>query len=206
METLVKYNSFLEAGNIEFEGFDNDDPEHRTSINNLLENWDKNCYLFDFNIIGNTDLKSPLFGFIKSCVYTDTKIKKYEKELKDYFLDVQYFYNQNRELTDELKKINEKNENRNILLEEHVFDIRDLYKKNRELTEEVKKIKNYVNGYMEETCSLKNENFNDNLICLEAELVNQQKINQYLLTRIYVIFAVLFFMFVIIIMISVKIS
>ena len=37
MDILVKYNSFLEAGNIEFEGFDNDDPEHRTSINNLLE-------------------------------------------------------------------------------------------------------------------------------------------------------------------------
>ena len=61
METLVKYNSFLELGNIEFEGFDNDDPEHRASINNLLKNWEKNCYLFDFNIIGNTDLKSPLF-------------------------------------------------------------------------------------------------------------------------------------------------
>ena len=76
METLVKYNSFLELGNIEFEGFDNDDPEHRTSINNLLNNWEKNCHNFDFNIIGNTDLKSPLFCFIKSCVYTDTKIKK----------------------------------------------------------------------------------------------------------------------------------
>ena len=79
MDVLVKYNSFLELGNIEFKGFDNDDPEHRTSINNLLENWEKNCYNFDFNIIGNTDLKSPLFGFIKSCVYTDAKIKKYEK-------------------------------------------------------------------------------------------------------------------------------
>jgi hypothetical protein len=176
METLVKYNSFLELGNIEFEGFDNDDPEHRTSINNLLENWEKNCFNFDFNIIGNTDLKSPLFGFIKSCVYTDTKIKM----------------------------INEKFENK---LEEHVFDIRHIYKKNKELTDEVKMIKKYVNGYMEETCSLKNDlafGINVKISCLEAELVNQQKINQYLLTRIYVIFAVLFFMFVMIIMIITK--
>ena len=162
MDVLVKYNSFLELGNIEFKGFDNDDPEHRTSINNLLENWEKNCYNFDFNIIGNTDLKSPLFGFIKSCVYTDTKIKKYEKELKDYFLDVQYFYNQNRDLDKYIKK------------------------KIEDLEAEVKKIKKYV----DETCSLKNENFNDNLIFLEAELVNQQKINQYLITRIYVIFSI----------------
>ena len=190
METLVKYNSFLELGNIEFEGFDNDDPEHRTSINNLLENWEKNCYKFDFNIIGNTDLKSPLFGFIKSCVYTDTKIKKYEKELKDYFLDVQYFYNQNRELG---KKINEKFENINILLEDHVFDICHIYKKNKELTEDVKKIKKYVDGYMDQTCTLKNEiafGINVKISCLEAELVNQQKINQYLITRIYVIFSI----------------
>ena len=91
METLVKYNSFLELGNIEFEGFDNDDPEHRASINNLLKNWEKNCYLFDFNIIGNTDLKSPLFCFIKSCVYTDTKIKKYEIVFKLYFFRCSIF-------------------------------------------------------------------------------------------------------------------
>jgi hypothetical protein len=179
METLVKYNSFLELGNIEFEGFDNDDPEHRASINNLLKNWEKNCYLFDFNIIGNTDLKSPLFCFIKSCVYTDTKIKKYEIELKEYFLDVRFFYNKNRELNDYMGS----------------------------LEAEVKMIKKYVNGYMEETCSLKNDlafGINVKINCLEAELVNQQKINQYLLTRIYVIFAFLFFMFVMIIMIITK--
>lgn len=176
MDVLVKYNSFLELGNIEFEGFDNDDPEHRTSINNLLENWEKNCHNFDFNIIGNTDLKSPLFGFIKSCVYTDTKIKKYEKELKDYFLDVSYFYNQNRELDGYIKK------------------------KIEDLEADVKKIKKYVE-IMDQTCTLKNEvafGINVKISCLEAELVNQQKINQ--------IFAILFFMFVMIIMISLKIS
>ena len=183
METLVKYNSFLELGNIEFEGFDNDDPEHRASINNLLQNWEKFCYLFDFNIIGNTDLKSPLFGFIKSCVYTDAKITKLENDVKGYVLDVQYFYNQNRELDGYIKK------------------------KMEVLEAEVKMIKKYVNGYMDQTCTLKNEvafGINVKISCLEAELINQQKINQYLLIRIYVIVAVLFFMFVMIIMIITK--
>jgi hypothetical protein len=154
METLVKYNSFLEAGNIEFESFDNDDPEHRTSINNLLQTWEKNSYNFDFNIIGNVDLKSPLFGFIKSCVYTDTKIKKYEKELKGYILEVDYFYNQNRELNEYIKK----------KMEDLSVEFKNINKK------------------------------------LEDVEVYQQRINQYLLTRIYVIFAILFFMFAVIIM------
>jgi pyruvate kinase len=60
----------------------------------------------------------------------------------------------------------------------------------------VKKIKKKL----DQTCTLKNEVSNVKISCLEAELVNQQKINQYLLTRIYVIFAVLFFMIAMIMM------
>ena len=64
----------------------------------------------------------------------------------------------------------------------------------KELTDEVK---------MNETLNLKNEiafGINVKISCLEAELVNQQRINEYLLTRLYVIVAVLFFMFAIIMM------
>jgi hypothetical protein len=76
-------------------------------------------------------------------------------------------------------------------------DLNDYIKKKMDdLEAEVKMIKSYVNRHMDGTCSRKN----DNLIFLEAELVNQQKINDYLLARIYVIVAVLFFMFVMIIM------
>ena len=62
-----------------------------------------------------------------------------------------------------------------------------------DLEAEVKMIKSYVNRHMDGTCSRKNEiafGINVKISCLEAELVKQQKINQYLITRIYVIFSI----------------
>ena len=116
------------------------------------------------------------------------RIISVENELKENVLV--YFHNKNQELTDYINENFETRvKNNSLVLEEHVFDIRDL-------TEEVKKIKKYVDGYMDQTCSLKNEiteiafGINVKISCLEAELVNQQKINQYLITRIYVIFSI----------------
>ena len=121
------------------------------------------------------------------------RIISVENELKENILDVRYFHNKNQELDKYINEIFETRvKNNSLVLEEHVFDIRDLYGKNRELTEEVKKIKKYVE-IMDQTCSLKNEiafGINVKISCLEEELVNQQKINQYLLTRIYVIFSI----------------
>ena len=109
------------------------------------------------------------------------RIISVENELKENVLV--YFHNKNQELTDYINENFETRvKNNSLVLEEHVFDIRDL-------TEEVKKIKKKL----DQTCSLKNEvafGINVKISCLEAELVNQQKINQYLITRIYVIFSI----------------
>ena len=109
------------------------------------------------------------------------RIISVENELKENVLV--YFHNKNQELTDYINENFETRvKNNSLVLEEHVFDIRDL-------TEEVKKIKKKL----DQTCSLKNEiafGINVKISSLEAELVNQQKINQYLITRIYVIFSI----------------
>jgi chromatin remodeling complex protein RSC6 len=127
MENFVKYIDYLKNfGNIEFQSFNNND--HRIIVNGILQQWEKICDNFAYNLIGNRcyQLTNPLFSFIKSCGYTDTKIK----ELEDLLL-VQNKLNENLETkVNNLEPIIKKKlESLNVELSEEISDLRhDLIK------------------------------------------------------------------------------